>query len=110
MVQRLRSKKSVKPETPADYLAAIPGSKRAALQKLRKTIKAAAPMAKECIAYGVPSFRLNGKFLVSYAAAAKHCAFYPGSVVQQLKPELKRFKTTKGGIQFHPDEPIPAAI
>jgi uncharacterized protein YdhG (YjbR/CyaY superfamily) len=109
-VRGLRSKKSVKSKTPAGYLAGIPSVKRAALQRLRKTIKAAAPKAKECIAYGVPSFRLDGKFLVSYAVAAKHCAFYPGSVVQRLKPALKGFKTTKGGIQFQPDKPIPATI
>ncbi len=109
-VRGLRSKKSAKPETPAGYLAAIPSDKRAALQRLRNTIKAAAPNAKECIAYGVPSFRLNGKFLVSFAVAANHCAFYPGSVVQQLKRNLKGFKITKGGIQFQPDKPIPATI
>ncbi len=96
--------------TPADYLATLPSTKRAALQKLRRMIKAAAPGLKECMAYGVPSFRLNGKYLLSYAAAAKHCAFYPGSVVQMLRSELKGFETAKGTIRFSPEKPLPQRV
>ena len=58
------------------FLAAVPADKRAALTRLRSTIKAAAPGAIELINYGVPMFRLGGKNLVSYAAAAAHCSFY----------------------------------
>ena len=67
---------------------------------LRKTIKAAAPEAEECISYQLPAFRLNGKLLVAYGAAAKHCAFYPGSVVEALKDELKDYDTSTGTIRF----------
>ena len=52
------------------YLVALSADKRAALESLRKTIRAAAPKAEECISYGVPAFRLNGRFLVALAAAA----------------------------------------
>jgi uncharacterized protein YdhG (YjbR/CyaY superfamily) len=74
----------------------VPENKRSALQKLRMAIKAAAPKAEECISYQIPAFRLNGKFLVAYGAGANHCAFYPGSVVQALKKELKGYDTSKG--------------
>jgi len=96
--------------TPADYLAAVSREKRTALEKLRKNIKAAAPGAEECISYGLPAFRLNGKLLVAYGAAAKHCAFYPGSVVQAFKEELKDYDVTKGTIRFPADKPLPAGL
>jgi uncharacterized protein YdhG (YjbR/CyaY superfamily) len=99
-----------KPTTPHAYLAAVNADKRAALEALRKTIKAAAPAAEECISYGLPAFRLGGKFLVAYGAAANHCAFYPGSVVQALKAELKDYDTSKGTIRFPANKPLPPAL
>ncbi len=85
--------------------------KRRALRKLRQDIKAAAPKAAECVSYGIPGFRLDGKLLVSYGAAAKHCAFYPGSIVQELTEELKGYDTSgRGTIRFSPDKPLPAAL
>jgi uncharacterized protein YdhG (YjbR/CyaY superfamily) len=104
------SAKPNKPRTPDDYLAAVSKEKRTALEKLRKDIKAAAPEAEECISYQLPAFRLNKKFLVAYGAAANHCAFYPGSVVEALKKELKDCDTSKGTIRFPADKPLPAAL
>lgn len=94
------------------FLAAVPLDKRAALEKLRKTIKAAAPKATELINYGVPMFRLDGKNLVSYAAAANHCSFYVQSpaVMRAFAAELKDYRQGKGSIQFAPEKPIPAAL
>jgi uncharacterized protein YdhG (YjbR/CyaY superfamily) len=102
--------KANKPKNHDDYLAAVPEDKRAALQKLRKAIKAAAPKAEECISYQIPAFRLNGKFLVAYGAGANHCAFYPGSVVQALKEELKGYDTSKGTVRFPADKPLPSTL
>ena len=101
---------SGKPKTTDDYLAAVSPDKRTALEALRKTIKAAAPNAEECISYGLPAFRLNGKLLVAYGAAANHCAFYPGSVIQGLKDELKDYDTSKGTIRFPANRPLPFAL
>ena len=102
--------KANKPKTHDDFLAAVPENKRSALQKLRMAIKAAAPKAEECISYQIPAFRLNGKFLVAYGAGANHCAFYPGSVVQALKKELKGYDTSKGTVRFPADKPLPSAL
>jgi uncharacterized protein YdhG (YjbR/CyaY superfamily) len=102
--------KSPKPKTHDDYLARMNANQRAALQKLRKAIKAAVPDAEECISYQVPAFRLNGKFLVAYAAAANHCAFYPGAVIRRLRNELKGYETSKGTIRFPANEPLPATL
>ena len=104
------SAKSRNPKSHDDYLAAVTEDKRGALQKLRKAIKMAAPKAEECISYQLPAFRLNGKFLVAYGAAANHCAFYPGSTVKALKDELKGYDTSKGTIRFPADKPPPAAL
>jgi uncharacterized protein YdhG (YjbR/CyaY superfamily) len=94
-----------------EYLATVDEDKRAALKKLRKDIKVAAPKAEECISYGIPGFRLNGKLLVSYGAGAKRCAFYPGSIVQEFTKELKDYDTSgKGTIRFSADEPLPSSL
>jgi uncharacterized protein YdhG (YjbR/CyaY superfamily) len=101
-----------KPKTIDDYLAPLSPDKRAALQKLRKAIKAAAPRAEEYISYQLPAFRLDGKMLVAFGARSNHCAFYPmsGSTVKAYKRELKNYETSKGTIRFQPKDPLPAAL
>ncbi len=93
----------------ADFLESVPPDKRAALEDLRRTIRAAAPGATELINYGVPMFRLDGKNLVSYSAARNHCSFHVQSpeVMEAHAAELRGFKTTKGTVGFTPDQPIP---
>jgi uncharacterized protein YdhG (YjbR/CyaY superfamily) len=94
-----------------EFLAHLNADKRAALEKLRKTIRAAVPKAEECISYGVPSFRLDGKLLVAYGAGAKHCAFYPGAhPIEVHKDELKAYSTSKGTVRFPADSPLPVAL
>ena len=99
-----------KPKTPDEYLATVSDDKRGALERLRKTIKAAAPEAEECISYQLPAFRVKGKLLVAYGAAANYCAFYPGSVLEELKGELKDYDTSKGTIRFPADKPLPSRL
>ena len=100
-----------KVKTVDEYLARVSDDKRVALQKLRKTIKAAAPRAEECISYQLPAYRLNG-MLVAFGATANHCAFYPmsASTVAAHREELKDYDTSKGTIRFQPDNPLPAAL
>jgi len=104
--------KRPKPQTIDDYLAAVPPDKRAALQKLRKMIHAAAPKAVECISWQLPCFRLNGKLLVAFGAAKNHCSLYPMSsaTVAAHKFDLKDYATSKGTIRFQPNNPLPAAL
>ena len=105
-------KRTGKPKTIDEYLAALSDDKRAALERLRKTIRATAPKAEECISYRLPAFRLDGKMLVAFGAAAHHCAFYPmsSSTVAAHKDELKDYDTSKGTIRFQADNPLPAAL
>jgi len=93
------------------YLKPLSPEKRAALEKLRKAIKAAAPDAVECISYGIPAFRLDGHLLVAFGAAKNHCSFYPGAFpVIVHDDELGAYSTSKGTIRFSPDRPLPVAL
>ena len=101
-----------KPRTHDEYLAVVSDDKRAVLEQLRQTVREAAPGAVECISYGLPAFRLDGKNLVAYGAAAKHCALYPMSVatVEAFRDDLKDYDTSKGTIRFQVDHPLPAGL
>src|SRR5204863_9344031 len=101
-----------KPKTIDEYVAALSDDKRAVLEKLRTTIRAAAPKAEECISYGLAAFRLNGRPLVAFGASANHCAFYPmnSTTVEAFRDQLKNFATSKGTIRFSPDKPLPTAL
>jgi uncharacterized protein YdhG (YjbR/CyaY superfamily) len=100
------------PKTIDQYLSNVRPDHRETLQKLRQTIQIAAPKAEECISYGIPAFRLNGRSLVFFGAWRSHCAFYPGSAatLKKFRNELMNFQTSKGTIRFSPDEPLPVAL
>jgi uncharacterized protein YdhG (YjbR/CyaY superfamily) len=103
---------AAKPKTIDDFLAAVSADQRTALEKLRKTIRAAAPNAEECISYQLAAFRLDGRPLVAFGATANHCAFYPmsSSTVADHQDELKDYDTSKGAIRFQADKPLPVAL
>jgi len=100
---------------PADveaYLASLPEDKRAVLERLRATIRAAAPDATETISYQMPAFKAHGRMLVSYAAFKDHYSLFPmsGEVVEALGDELKAYASGKGTIRFELDAPLPSAL
>jgi uncharacterized protein YdhG (YjbR/CyaY superfamily) len=107
---------SRKNETTAEdvdrYLAKVPQQQRTALERLRKTIRAAAPKATEGISYSIPAFRIEGRPFIWYAAWKNHCSLYPlsDSVLQAHAGNLKGYSTAKGTIRFPPDEPLPASF
>ena len=104
--------KRAAPKTVAGYIAAAPKEQRAALEKLRKTIKAAAPKATEGLSYGIVGFKQYGKYVAYFGSWKKHIALYGvgGSVIDAHKAELKPYVLSKGTIQFPADEPIPYAL
>jgi uncharacterized protein YdhG (YjbR/CyaY superfamily) len=94
-----------------DFIAGYPKEVQLILQKIRSTIKQAAPEAKEKISYGVPTFTINGKNLIHFSAYKAHIGLYPGpKVIESLKDELKHYKTSKGTIKFPLDQPIPDSL
>jgi uncharacterized protein YdhG (YjbR/CyaY superfamily) len=101
-----------KPKTVDEYLASVNADHRDALKKIRQAIRAVAPKAEECISYGIPAFRLNGRSLVFFGAWANHCAFYPGSslTLKKFRNEVRDFQTSKGTLRFSPGKPVPTAL
>ena len=94
------------------YLAALPDPSRAALERLRRTIRSAAPDATEGISYQMPAFKDQGRFLVAYAAFADHCSLFPATdgVKEALGDELAPYLSGRGTIRFTVDRPLPAAL
>lgn len=90
-----------------DYISAFPEPVRQRLDKVRATIRKAAPDAEETIKYAIPTFTLNGN-LVHFAAFQGHIGFYPTpDGIEAFKKELARYKAAKGSVQFPLDEPLP---
>jgi len=78
------------------------------LERMRQTIRKAAPEAVESISYQMPTFKLNGKNLVYFAGYKNHIGFYPvPSGIRAFKKELSQYKTGKGSVQFPIDKPVP---
>src|SRR5258708_7466210 len=101
-----------KPKDIDDYLAQLGAEQRSTLEKLRRAIKAAAPRAVECISYQIPAFRLDGKLLVAFGAATKHCSFFPMSsaTIRAHRKDLSAYETSKGTIRFPIGERLPNSL
>jgi uncharacterized protein YdhG (YjbR/CyaY superfamily) len=101
------------PTSVEEYMAGQPDERRAALDGLRRTVRAAAPEATETIAYLMPAYRSHGgQFLVSFAAFKHHYSLFPASeaVTAALGEELAPFLAGKGTIRFPADRPLPLAL
>jgi len=94
------------------YLAKVVQPHRATLKELRKTIKQLIPAAEEGIAYGMPAYKLDGKYVAGFAAFNNHCSYFPynGSVFEELHAELEKYKYSKGALQFAVDKPLPKTL
>ena len=99
-----------KPSTVDEDIAGYPEEIQALLERVRATVKKAAPKAEEVISYNIPGYKLNG-MLVWFAAFSKHIGFYPkGSGIASFKKELAGYKTSKGTVQFPFDKPLPLGL
>jgi len=101
--------------TPADidsYLAGVEEPKRSMLEQLRQDILAALPHAEECISYGMPAFKVEGKTVAGFAAFKNHLSYLPhsGSVLDALEPDLAGYEYTKGSLHFPIDKPLPTPL
>ena len=101
-----------KSKTIDEYLAKVKGEQRAALDQLRKLLRALLPKAEECISYGLPAFRLDGEVVAGFAATAKGCSYYPfsGSTLATLADDLEGYTMTPGALHFPPAKPLPRAL
>jgi uncharacterized protein YdhG (YjbR/CyaY superfamily) len=95
-------------QTIDEYIKTFPEDVQIILEKLRQTIQKAAPKSVEAISYGIPTFKLNGRPLVHFAAWKNHIGLYPTpSGAEAFKKELSVYKQGKGSVQFPLDKAIP---
>jgi len=100
--------KQAAPKDIDDYIAGFPDDVQEILQKIRMTIKKAAPDAVERISYQIPSFSLEGRYLVYFAAFKDHVSVYPAPPGSgELQEELSPYRSGKGTVKFQLDKPIP---
>jgi len=94
------------------YITALPESSRRLMQQLREAIHAAAPEATETISYQMPTFKLDGRALVGYAAFKNHCSLFPMSmaVIAAHAAELQPYLAGRATVRFQPDKPLPADL
>lgn len=98
------------PENIDDYIAGFPEDIQQILEKIRATIKNAAPEAEETIKYRMPTFTLKGN-LVHFAAFKNHIGFYPAPTgIESFRKELSAYKGAKGSVQFPLDKPLPLSL
>ena len=94
------------------YLATLDEPKRQTLEHLRATILEIVPRAEQCISYGMPAFRVDGKVVAGFAAFKNHLSYFPhsGSVLPELADDLVGYTASKGTLQFGIDKPLPKAL
>jgi len=96
------------PKTMDEYIADFPDDVQEILEKIRMTIRKAAPDAEETISYKMPTFNLKGHSLVYFAAYKKHIGFYPAPIgIAEFKKDLSAYQAGKGTLQFPLDKPVP---
>jgi uncharacterized protein YdhG (YjbR/CyaY superfamily) len=90
------------------YLASVDEPDRRALEGVRRSILRVVPDAEQCISYGLPGFRLDGKVVAGFGAFAKHLSYFPhsGSVLDALGDVLDGYSRTKSALHFTADEPL----
>ena len=98
-----------KPKDIGEYIAGFPHETQEILKQIRATINKVVPDAEETISYGIPTFNLNGTYLIYFAAYKKHIGFYPvPSGIDEIDKEFASYKTSgKGTLQFPLNKPMP---
>jgi uncharacterized protein YdhG (YjbR/CyaY superfamily) len=102
---------SAKPAKIDEYIATFPAEVQQILERVRATIRKAAPKAEEGISYQIPTFKLKGSAFIYFAAYKKHIALYPAPRgATEFKQELAAYAGGKGTVQFPLDKPIPYGL
>jgi uncharacterized protein YdhG (YjbR/CyaY superfamily) len=91
-----------------EYIASFPEERRTILEEVRRTMRGAAPGTEETISYGIPTFTLNGRYVIYFAGWKRHIAIYPiprGD--EALERDIAPYRAAKGTLHFPLDKPIP---
>ncbi|MGH9286766.1 MAG: iron chaperone [Acidimicrobiales bacterium] len=94
------------------YLAGLDEPQRSTLEALRKSIMEVVPGAEQCISYGMPAFKVQGKTVAGFAAFKNHLSYLPhsGSVLATLLDDVAPYETSKGSLKFAIYEPLPKRL
>jgi uncharacterized protein YdhG (YjbR/CyaY superfamily) len=103
---------ATKPKTIDEYLVSVKADRRAALEKLRRTIHSIVPDAEECISYSMPAFRYEGRVIAGFLATAKGCSYFPfsGTTLSTLASKLTGYTRTKSALHFDAKHALPVAL
>jgi uncharacterized protein YdhG (YjbR/CyaY superfamily) len=95
-----------------EYIATQPEDVQAILQRVRRTIRKALPGAEEVISYQIPTYKLDGAYVVYFAGWKRHYSLYPAtdSLVEAFKDDLAPYKVNKGTIRFPLSQPVPVKL
>jgi uncharacterized protein YdhG (YjbR/CyaY superfamily) len=94
------------------YLAGLDEPQRSTLEALRKSIMDVVPGAEQCISYGMPAFKVQGKTVAGFAAFKNHLSYLPhsGSVLATLTDDVAPYETSKGALKFAINNPLPKRL
>lgn len=100
------------PATVPEYIASVPPKARKALKQIRSAIKKAAPNIQERISYRIPTFDLDGKYLLYMAAFKDHVSVYPATASMMAKygQQLKPHRSGAGTLRFALEERLPLGL
>ncbi len=102
---------AIKANSIDEYIAGFPESTQKLLNKVRSTLRRAIPKAEETISYGIPNFKLNGRYVIYFAGYKNHISVYPAPRENpEFKKELSAYKGGKGTVQFPTDKPLPLEL
>ena len=94
-----------------EYIGTFPEDVQKILQQLRATIKTAAPEAEETISYNIPTFKLNGKYLIYFAGWKSHISIYPIPIGSEaFNKQVAKYAEGKGTLKFPIDKPLPLKL
>jgi uncharacterized protein YdhG (YjbR/CyaY superfamily) len=95
-----------------EYIAAHPDDTQAILRRVRSTIRKAVPGAEEVISYQIPTYKLNGGYVVYFAGWKRHFSLYPATtrLVAAFKDDLAPYEVNKGTIRFPLSQPVPVRL
>jgi uncharacterized protein YdhG (YjbR/CyaY superfamily) len=90
-----------------EYISQFPVDVQSILEQIRKIVMKAIPTAEEVIKYDMPTYVLDGRNLVHFAAYKNHIGLYPAPAAEELKEKIKPFLSNKSTLKFPLDQPVP---
>jgi uncharacterized protein YdhG (YjbR/CyaY superfamily) len=94
------------------YLAGLDEPQRSTLEALRRSIMEVVPGAEQCMSYGMPAFKVQGKTVAGFAAFKNHLSYLPhsGSVLARLTDDIEAYESSKGSLKFAVNKPLPKRL